>query len=268
VTLRRVPVAAALSWSTLLGAGSAAAGLAWDATLHARQPVLAAHEGVFTTSNPAHVLLLAGLGLALLSQSTALFMRLSGVTRRVFVAVLTLFTVIVGSALGWSQNENLKQAAAATKLIADTRAGIAQYRDVNAAIRAGYQPMTPLNWPVVEWVNPGFTAAGRLLDVRRPERLMYVSAPGGLMLAGAMYVAPDHASLPAIGGAHWHRHLDLCYLRTDAIAGTNGYGAPCPAGSTARPTPLMLHVWVVPNPDGAFAEDLTPAGIGLLLAHA
>ena len=138
---------------------------------------------------------------------------------------------------------------------------------MNAAIRAGYEPMTPLNWPLVEWVNPGFTKAGRILDVRRPERLMYVSAPGGLMLAGAMFVLPDRAAPLAIAGAHWHRHLDLCYMATDAIAGTNGYGAPCPAGSAARPTPLMLHVWIVPNPQGAFADDLTPAAIGALLTH-
>jgi hypothetical protein len=144
--------------------------------LHARDPLLAAHEGVLTTSNPAHVLLAAGLVVAIVSQAGAIVIRLSGISRRVFAAILAVFTVSVSTAVGWSQQESAKQSRAALRLLADTRAGIAQYRDVNAAIRAGYEPMTPLNGPLVEWVNPGFMKAGRVLDVRHPERLMYRAA--------------------------------------------------------------------------------------------
>jgi len=70
----------ALSWSlasrllrtVLVGAAGLVlllVGLAWDAVLHARDPGLAAEEGVFTLSNPGH--LLAGIGIALVAVGLA-----------------------------------------------------------------------------------------------------------------------------------------------------------------------------------------------------
>jgi hypothetical protein len=107
-------------------------------------------KGVLTSSNPAHVLLAAGLAVAIVSQAGAIVIRLSGVTRRIFATVLAVFAVTIGTALGWSEQESLKQSAAAGKLVADTRAGIVQYRNVGRRHPCGHSPV-----PQCERGDPG-----------------------------------------------------------------------------------------------------------------
>jgi hypothetical protein len=267
------------------GVLAAAAGLGWDGILHAKDPLLAQHEG-FSASNPAHVLIAGGIVLALVAQVATIAMRLSATARRLSAvgAALLGLGLIAATAFSWNTpaghaaadthdhrgHATRDDTAAAQRLIARTRAGILPYRNPTVAIKVGYEPVTPQNWPIVEWVNPAYTAAGHVLDTEHPERLMYIRGPGGPVLAGAMFVMPraDEAG-PDIAGAltHWHQHNDLCYLPNGTIVGTDGYGFPCPVGSTIRPTPGMLHVWIIPNPQGPFADDLSPAAIAAVVAN-
>jgi hypothetical protein len=59
-------------WVTLAGVCTLLVGLAWDAVLHAADPELAAEEGVFTLSNPGHVIF--ALGIALAVAGSAMFL--------------------------------------------------------------------------------------------------------------------------------------------------------------------------------------------------
>ena len=135
-------------------------------------------------------------------------------------------------------------------LLAETTAGVARYQDPSVAIADGYRPVTPTSSLISEWINPRYAKAGKLLDPRHPQRLMYVSGPGGPLLVGVVFVLPSAAvSAPTIGGTvtPWQRHTDY------------------PLGGRMQPTPAMLHVWVVYNPAGPFAEDLSPRAIVRML---
>lgn len=53
-------------WLNLLGCVGILVGLGWDAYLHNQDHDLAANEGIFTLTNPGHLLLVSGIGLVVL----------------------------------------------------------------------------------------------------------------------------------------------------------------------------------------------------------
>lgn len=278
----------ALPRVSLLGVGLTLGGICWDAYLHAIDPSRVLHEGVVALGNPGHLLIGIGIGVTTLAQAALACARLSRPWQRGAFAVGTLCALLfVALVLAWSARNSSpatalsghqhdlsrtttpEEARAASALLADTTAGAARYRDPAAAVADGYSPSTPTSWLISEWTNPSYEKAGRVLDPRHPDRLMYINGPGGPVLAGVMFVMPSVAlNGPNIGGplTPWHRHDDLCFLPNGTLAGTNGYGFGCPSGSRTQPTAAMLHVWVVANPAGPFAEDLSPGAIVKVLS--
>ncbi|MGH7470268.1 MAG: hypothetical protein ACRENP_20185 [Longimicrobiales bacterium] len=107
-----------------------------------------------------------------------------------------------------------------------------------AANDAGFAPV--LGWvPTmgVHWVNDARSADGVRFDLRAPDQLMFSRINGKETLVGAAYayLAPvsDTTRPPSFdGNPPWHEHPNLA-----------------PEGQTL----VMLHIWLVPSPDGPFA---------------
>ena len=162
------------------------------------------------------------------------------------------------------------QQAAADRLVAQTRAAIAQYEDVNIALAAGYRPTTPDGDGVVHYgllTHPSAqTSRGprtkadpnNPLDPRHPAALVYANTRHGPVLLGAMYQMPVQGQPgPDVGGAltPWHYHTNVCFsLPGLFLSGLSTPFGQCPPGSLRITTPDQLHVWTAPNPNGPFGD--------------
>ena len=87
---------------------------------------------------------------------------------------------------------------------------------------------------------------------------MYAIPPTGApILLGAMFLMESGQPGPMVGGCltQWHVHENLCLAdqggRMVGVVDANGS---CPAGSSNRVTPEMLHVWGIDIPGGPFSE--------------
>jgi hypothetical protein len=166
------------------------------------------------------------------------------------------------------------QINAAQYVVATTRA-VAPYTNAAAAEAAGYQPVSPTNYPVVYYVNPDVVArnqaAGRTLDPAAVDGLVFATTPSGSqVLVAAMYLLPSTLGtdppMPYGSLVQWHERTDVCVPTTEP-AGTpltiTGF-APCPSGSTVGPTPYMTMVWQVPVAGGPLA--IQPSDIQIVEA--
>lgn len=110
----------------------------------------------------------------------------------------------------------------ALALVRELRSATASYTTLEAAEAAGYRARDPDRAQRVGALlhagrrGPRRFAGGRF-DTAVPQALLYRrDAEGGLHLAGAMFVAPEGATLDQLdqriplGLAAWHRHLNVC----------------------------------------------------------
>lgn len=282
----------------LLGVMALLAGLALDSYLHARDPSLAHREGIFTLSNPGHVLLGIGLGLVVLGVVGAAYTTLPfglWVRRGLLVGALAMI-VVSGDIAGWAasvqQTGSTTQTAhshgapvlarqptaaeleAANKLFNDTKAAVAKYADLKVALATGYTAMEPPDFQIVHYVNPAYMTDADVLRPDAVQSLIYYNGKQGPQLIGAMYIMPRRGmDGPQIGGplTVWHQHSNLCFDNTTGMAvafvhsdffDSSDKSGSCPRGSTNKTTPLMLHVWLIDNPDGPFASDMEPKVLG------
>jgi hypothetical protein len=250
------------------------AGLVWDAVLHARDPGLAAEEGVFAPSNPGH--LLAGIGIALVAVGLAgalatLVLEARGVRPRsaparfgVAGAAVALALVAGGTGV-WAAGAGGAGAAGAAGAPKHAHgpnlAPVAAASDDERA-RAGFRfrdrdeagPGRPVRFLHVP--NPAWRTDGRVLDPAHPETLVYWTGPGErLTLVGVMYTAPRGAHGPTVGGpiTRWHDHESCRDPATQAKLGRPVDGA-CPQGQVYRRSVEMMHVWFTDDLATAFAR--------------
>jgi hypothetical protein len=110
---------------------------------------------------------------------------------------------------------------------------------------------------------------GRILDPARPELLVYGVDGQRQVLLGVVYQMEKAGEPgPAVGGqlTNWHAH-NVCVAVTPPGFGLVSPFGGCPLGAVAVTIPEMMHVWVVDNPGGPFAENLDDDWVRALLAE-
>jgi hypothetical protein len=160
------------------------------------------------------------------------------------------------------------QQQAAVSLVDTSWKDLQKFRSLAAARSAGYFPITPTGAKVVHYLNIKYyidtLRGGPILDTSQPQSLVYANTPDGAVLAAAMYISPKGDGTPQPGGCltQWHVHTNLCTSSLGVVTGViNGTNDTCPAGSTNKVTPPMMHVWFIPIPGGPTAIDAPDAQV-------
>ncbi len=149
----------------------------------------------------------------------------------------------------------------AAQYVQSTSQAVAAYSSLDAALAAGYVPVSPTTYPVVYYVNPAIVAAnaaaGRTLNPHSVDGLVFAQTPSGKeVLTAAMYLLPSTVTpnMPYGALVQWHQRTEVCGPSGESAATLQITGTPpCPAGSVQQPTPFMTMVWQVPVAGGPLA---------------
>jgi hypothetical protein len=167
-----------------------------------------------------------------------------------------------------SDHPTAAQQQAAERLAEATRVASARYATLDAALRAGYTLPKPATGTDVHLENKAFGRDGRVLDPQRPEMLVFDIDNGRATLLGVVFVM-EQAGRPGPdpGGpiTRWHAH-NICLTALPPGFGIVSPFGSCPALSISVTSPEMMHVWIVDNPAGPFAEGLDAAWVRAYVA--
>ncbi len=147
------------------------------------------------------------------------------------------------------------QTLGAVQYVQATTTAVAKYKELSAAVAAGYVPITSTAYPVVHYLNVSYMKPKYILDPNHVDSLVYAFTPNGPVLVAAMYLMPGSGAGPMPYGClvQWHAHTNLCISATTHVI--QGF-TPCAAGTApVGTTPVMTHVWQVPVAGGPLAID-------------
>ena len=151
------------------------------------------------------------------------------------------------------------QKARALTLLVRARAATERWQNVTAARRSGFNTKLARRAPGDQAIgylhaeHRRYSADRHLVDVRRPESLIYATQPGRrLVLIGVMFSVPRGVRGPTPAGPieRWHSHLVCANGDKRGLAPVDGR---CPRGSRLTQGSEMLHLWFTRDLRSAFA---------------
>ena len=107
----------------------------------------------------------------------------------------------------------------AQQIVARARKVVAQYADVNAALRDGFKPFHPTGkmGEEVHYTNYRYNRQEqRRVNYDHPGSILYKRTAAGMQAVGVMYTAPQDSTpqhlneVAPLSIATWHRHVDFC----------------------------------------------------------